>query len=328
MSGCGKDKDVMVDPCIDNPHLAQCPNNVKQDGGEIRFENQMYPEGNTVAVANAMFWKNQNPPNMKFPAINTCIDYSTDTYFPLGSQTGHVAVQMHGFEVTREFLDVGSTVSALSSNGMTVDLVKHTDNYDWLGRWNNTFYIANGTEMFGGIGIDPAVLGGTGSNARVDLAITLEGTMDFTARTFNGLLGSASPGISIPARPENVRLTVNGNPVGSLATEMNTMTNPAQFAIFRGADLKVEWDHPTGVDGDRAVTFFNFLDANRQLQATCVTDQKGSFVVSAADLEKVPDQGALLFGFLYHQFQDIDGRRIDMVGTSCRIGYFAKMDPM
>jgi hypothetical protein len=346
MVACGEDKDP-VQVCQGH----DCGAALLDDGGEVQLNTFLTPFGDATASALATFYKNQTPAKTPFIPRNTCVNLQTGMAFPYtGDAPGPVnAVKV----VQREYIDVGSKVTLTSEDGTSMTLSKQMDGVDFLGRHQGLFYMENSnlpTPMNPyGTSLPIDVVGGNGYDTKTQIQVSIEGSAAFAAQTYSGGVGSERPGLVIPNRGH---FSSGGMPI-PLATKdntqfvcdamnpmippapiccdpaMRTCTGPAAGPIGRD-EWTITWDTSENIWDDEIVSFaFVGGPPDFAYVMQCNVDARdGTFTMTKADLDQLPEMGGLVVARTIHMFNEFEGRRIDMAATSCANMLYAKLPPM
>ena len=347
--GCGDDGDP-VQPDATVPFVEAPIGLDAEDGGEIRIENFVFPDGVTRILTTAYFIDEQNGkmafPNIAMTNVAMC-NPRTDHIYPFGDGSDSIGVPASWSPGGRHYMNVGDKITLGATDGSKpswdMPLYENFITPFMGGSFHNlTYNVPPGADPL--LTIDPARLGGQGpdgasgaNNTTAKLKVTLPGGADAPATVFdfeNGLSG-----IEIPPRPYDVKNTDGsdagfaydgcafGTPDGSCSTRRKAGDAVlgganAPIPISKSVDFDKTWTVAATAPADMLtfVAVFGGYGAETapSVAFLCVTTAKGHITIPKETLATFPNAGILFIAHLLHRTRTLDNhRRIDMVGTSC-----------
>lgn len=326
--GCGDDdspntpdaKSVDAKP-VDAGPFVEMPNFPLSapDGGEIRIENLIFPDGISRTLTTAYFLKAQagDPTPQPFPNVvdNDVLNCNTfnDHIYPFGDASSTVgAPATYGVE-GREYMDVGDKITLQDKDGATpaFDLIGYQNFVTpFLGGSFHEFTYNPDTAAGDPFLAVPAErMGGKGDNLTGHkLKVTIPGGPDATARVFD--FEGDFAGIEIPPRP--------------VISDFSKLGVPSEMDISKSQPFTRSWTIPEGTSPGLLsfVAVFN-TTGSVYLTNLCITAKPGKITISPEDLATFPPTGIMFIAHLFHRTRTFDNvRRIDMVGTACTATQF------
>ena len=309
------------------------------DGGEIRIENLIFPDGVSRTLLTAHFFDEQTG-QMTFPNFGagdngelncnwvggsggegSTLNPNPDHIFPFGDDSDDIGSTATFAPGGRHYLDVGETVTLQPLTGDRDEIVL-------------TKYLDHVTPFTGGsfhpIVYDPApsddptlaipadLMGGTGPNVDGDeLSVTLAGGPDAPATTFTfETVGENTfAGIKIPPRP-----VIEG---------FSELGVPSASEFVRDQSYTFEYDVPASADPD-LLGFVGIFQTSPTFEVThiCLHGHPGKVTITPELMEQMAPTGILFVAHLYHRLRTLDNnRRVDMVGTACTSTGYTLVDP-
>lgn len=329
--GCGDDEPNTPDAKtvdaknVDSPGpFVEMPNMPLSapDGGEIRIENLIFPDGISRTLTTAYFLKAQagDPtpqpfPNVVMDDVLNC-NSNMDHIYPFGDASSTIgAPATYGVE-GREYMDVGDKITLQDKDGATPAFdLNGAQNFitPFLGGSFHEFTYNPDTTASGGdpfLAVPAARMGGTGDNvAGHKLKVTVPGGPDLGEERVFDFEGPFS-GIEIPPRP--------------VVSDFSKLGITSAMDISKSQPFTRSWTIPAGAPTDLLsfVAVFNTV-GGVYLTKLCVTAKPGKITIPAATLATFPDEGIMFIAHLLHRTRTFDNvRRIDMVGTACTATYF------
>ncbi len=313
-AGCGGDKtndDSMVQ-CGGHGQPA-CAGEIAftdPDGGQVRIENLMLPDGTVNPLAHAHFIETTGT-NETFIPLPGCTDVRAAKYFPFGSDMLGAAESSYVVP-GRVLRDAGDTVELRDSKG-SVMMSKVLDR-GWISgsAFSIQYLPANSDQDPYGFGAtDPEVIGGSGNDTRIAMDVIVPG-LDLN------IVGK----LTLPARP-----VVTSPTMASFGVPAPT------WEITRGQDITIAWEtgRPEVPEGSVTAVVAYFYGMTGPNVICLVPESDGQITVSSAMVEKIDDMGSVFLQYLSHHIVDSDPsdakRRLDLISTSCTSTNFMKVDP-
>lgn len=329
LMGCGREvpdvpldatpsPDAAVDGLLECP-FSGCPVRCgfnTPDGGELRIENLIDPDGSSHVLATAYFLAAQagDPAPQPFPnVVDTDVLHCNtfeDRIYPFGDASDSLGAPATYGIADREYRNVGDAITLQERTGATAafDLIGY-ENFitPFLGGAFHEFTynpdVALGDPL---LAIPAALVGGTGENADGhQLKVTLPGGPDLAEpQVFD--FTTESSGVEIPPRP--------------IIADFSQHGIASQLTIQRSAPFTRSWSVPPQAPPDLLfyVAVFDTTGAAPHLVKLCVSAKPGKLTLVPEDLATMPAEGTLVVTHLLHRTQCTESytRRIDLVGTA------------
>ncbi len=297
--GATPDAPPVVEPFVERPIDAN-----GQDGGEVRIENLIFPDGISRTL-NTSYFINAQTGKMPFPNINGC-NTLADKIYPFGDASDTIGAPATWAPGGRVYMDVGADMT-LQAPGKEAFKLKRYEDFitPFLGGSYHdiTYNVQPGPDPF--MVVDAELMGTDGQNVGgTKLKVTLPGGADLDRPVVWDFENGFS-GIEIPPRP--------------VVTGFSRLGVPSALDLSRSADFNPTWEVPAGSPPD-LLSFVAVFRTSPDVALThlCVFTTPGDVTVPAATMATLPDTGILFVAHLLHRYRTLDNvRRVDMVGTAC-----------
>ena len=304
--GCGDD--APATPDAPPTPFVEMPIDVNgEDGGEVRIENLVFPDGISRTL-NTAYFINAQTGKMPFPTIDGCNTYM-DRIYPFGDGSESIGAPATWAPGGRTYMDVGDEIT-LQAEGKAAWKLKRYENFitPFLGGsfHDLTYNVEPGPDPF--LVVDADLMGTKGQNVGgTKLKVTIPGGPDAPATVWDFEDGFS--GIEIPPRPV---VTYQGTP-------FSTLGSPSAKDLSRSEPFNPQWEVPAGSPAD-LLSFVAVFRTSPDVALThlCVFTTPGNVTVPASTMATLPDSGILFVAHLLHRYRTFDNvRRVDMVGTAC-----------
>lgn len=287
------------------PPFEELPIDVNgEDGGEIRIENLVFPDGISRTLNTIHFLSAQDG-KMPFPTINGCNTFMDEIY-PFGDGSASIGAPATWAPGGRVYMDVGEQITLQAPGKAAFNMPKYTDFITPFlgGSYHDiTYNVEPGPDPFLEVAAD--LMGGDGdNNSGTKLTVTIPGGPDLEGERVLGFEGEFA-GLEIPPRP--------------VVAGFSRLGVPSAMDLSRSADFNPTWTVPAGAPAD-LLSFVAVFATEPTVHLThlCVFTTPGNVTVPAATMNTLPDSGILFVAHLLHRFRTLDNeRRVDMVGTAC-----------
>jgi len=337
---CGDDAAITPDgaPTPDSPPpFVEMPIGFDgQDGGELRIENFVFPDGVTRTLTTGYFINDQTGkmafPNIAMTSTLMC-NPLTDKIYPFGDGSDTIGVAASWSPGGRNYMDIGPKITLGAPDGAKpawdMPLFENFVTPFMGGSFHNLTYNVPPGSPDPLLAINPDSLGGTGANLTGQkLKVTIPGGPDAPATVWDFKDGFS--GIEIPPRPVVAGFAVDGCPAGTADADCPTRVKAGAgiFApggvgipVSRSQDFTRTWTVAPGAPPDLLtfIAVFNTSDVGPPgVHMLCVGTTPGNITIPAATMAAMPKQGILFIAHLLHRTRTFDNnRRVDMVGTAC-----------
>ncbi|MCX5741730.1 MAG: hypothetical protein NT062_04425 [Proteobacteria bacterium] len=299
-----------------------------KDGGEIRIENFVFPDGVTHILTTAYFIDKQAVDNVPFPHIvnDNMLDCNpnTDHIYPFADGSNTLGVLASWAPGGRHYMDVGPKITLGATDGSKpswdMPLYENFITPFMGGSFHNlTYNVPAGMDPL--LTIDPAKLGGQGADTNAQLKVTIPGGPDAPATVFD--FKDGLKGIEIPPRPVVAGFSSDGCAYNtSDANCPGRMKAGANFATGGGIQLSrsAVFDRTYTVSPSAPPDMLMFVAVFGPVgvHMLCVSTKPGHVTIPASTMATMPDGGIMFIAHLLHRTRTFDNiHRVDMVGTSC-----------
>jgi len=353
-AGCGDDGAQAVDAGVDAPEgpFVEMPIGFDgEDGGEIRIENLIFPDGISRTLTTAFFNSTQAGGRMPFPSVQTdktmplTCNKIGDRIYPFGDASETIGAPSTWAPGGRTYMDVGSKITFQAPGKPAFELLRY-ENFitPFLGGsfHDITYNPAARPDGDTFLAIPADSMGGTGQNLEgTKLTVTIPGGPDLSGERVFGF-ENGFKGIEIPPRPVVAGFSRLGVPSVVDTDAFNNTGGPGTMpdgiddtlGISRSTPFTVSYDVPNGAPADllgfiavfqvRPTVALTHLCVHTFPTQVTAADRNVTLTVPAATVTTFPPEGIMFVAHLLHRTRTFDNvRRIDMIGTACTATLFS-----
>ncbi len=351
LAGCGDDGTPATPPDAPPAPFVEAPIGFDgEDGGEVRIENLVFPDGISRTLTTAFFNSTQTGGRMAFPSVQTdktmalTCNKIGDRIYPFGDASETIGAPSTWAPGGRQYMDVGPNIT-LKAPGKDAFVLERFENFitPFLGGSFHDITYNPAPRMDGDtfLAVPADRMGGTGANlAGEKLTVTIPGGPDAPPTVWGFENGFS--GIEIPPRPVVAGFSTIGVPSAVNRDAFNNMGGPGtmpdgnndSFGISRATPFTVSYDVPTGAPADllgfiavfqvRPTVALTHLCVHTFPTQVTAADRNVTLTIPAATLTGFPPEGIMFVAHLLHRTRTFDNvRRVDMVGTACTATFFS-----
>jgi hypothetical protein len=307
------------------------------EGGEVRVENTIAPDGTSHSLVTAFFFDAQlgRPDYPGFgQGDNGELDCnwvggtagegatenpSPEQIYPFGDASDDIGATATFAAPGRHYVDVGETVSLQEEGKEAIVLQRYEDHLTPFagGSFHSLVYApasSVGEIPVERIGGDGAIGEGAG------LSVTVSGNAEVPQTEWG--FEERGSGLKVPPRP--VILASEGNVIDWSQAGAPT----ASQDIVRGEDLYLTYPVPASAEPDLlgVVAIFQ-TEPTFEVTHYCLHTHPGRVTIPGAMHEQMPPHGMIVVSNIYHRIDSLDSeRRVDLVGVASTSSNYTLVD--